>query len=162
MKTENRYRDVLGLAGWMVLTFSAALTSVFVSTGGWYANLVKPSWNPPSWVFGPAWTLLYAMMAASAWLVWQRGGWARQRWPLALYLIQWALNALWTPLFFGLQRPGLAFVEITMLAFTLLATVLSFWKARRLAGALMVPYGLWVIFAATLNFAIWRLNRTMP
>ena len=146
------------LVGWLALTFTASMTSVFVSTGGWYAGLVKPSWNPPAWLFGPVWTLLYVMMAVAAWLVWQRGGWAAQRWPLTLYLSQWALNALWTPLFFGLQRPGLAFAEIIVLAMALLATLIAFWKVRRLAGALLVPYALWVSFAAVLNFTIWRLN----
>ena len=158
MLTESKQHDVLALAGWIALTFGAALTGVFVSTGGWYAQLVKPAWNPPGWVFGPVWTLLYSMMAVAAWLVWQRGGWAGQRWPLGLYLLQWALNALWTPLFFGLQRPGLAFAEITVLACAVLATLVSFWKVRRSAGALMVLYALWVGFAAVLNFAIWRLN----
>lgn len=154
----TRRNQPLALIGWLVLTFLASTTGVFVSTGGWYASLVKPSWNPPGWLFGPVWTLLYIMMAVAAWLVWQRGGWAAQRWPLALYLTQWALNALWTPLFFGLQRPGLAFAEIIVLAMALLATVVAFWKVRRLAGALLVPYALWVSFAAVLNFTIWRLN----
>ena len=98
------------------------------------------------------------MMAVAAWLVWQRGGWKAQRRALGLYLLQWMLNALWTPLFFGLQRPGLAFVEITVLMLAVLATLISFWKMRWLAGALMMPYAIWVAFAATLNFTIWRLN----
>ncbi len=159
METERKRRDYLVLAGWLALTFSAALTGVFVSSGGWYAALVKPLWNPPSWLFGPVWTLLYVMMAVAAWLVWRCGGWKAQGRALGLYLGQWALNALWTPLFFGLQRPGWAFAEILVLALVLLTTLFSFWKVRRLAGALMVPYALWVAFAAVLNFTIWRLNR---
>ena len=150
--------DIRGLVGWVALTFSAALTGAFVSTGGWYADLVKPSWNPPSWLFGPVWSLLYAMMAVAACLVWQHGGWTAQRRALGFFVLQWALNALWTPVFFGLQRPGLAFVEITALALALIATLILFWRVRRLAGALMVPYALWVAFAAALNLAIWRLN----
>jgi len=146
------------LVGWAALTFCAAATGVFVSTGGWYASLVKPSWNPPGWLFGPVWTLLYAMMTVAAWLVWRRGGWRGQKLPLGLYLVQWGLNALWTPLFFGLRQPGIAFAEIVLLAAAVLATLVLFWKVRRTAGLLMTPYALWVTFAAVLNYAIWRLN----
>jgi tryptophan-rich sensory protein len=151
-------RQTLALAGWLALTFSATASAVFVSRGGWYATLAKPAWNPPSWLFGPVWTLLYAMMAVAAWLVWREGGWRVQGRVLALYLLQWALNALWTPLFFGLQRPALAFAEILALDVALLATLLAFWRVRRLAAALLVPYALWVAFATVLNFTIWRLN----
>ena len=114
--------------------------------------------NPPSWVFGPVWTLLYCMMAVAAWLVWRRGGWPAQKKPLGLYLVQWALNALWTPLFFGLQRPGLALADIVALDVVALATLISFWRVKRAAGLLLTPYALWVAFATALNFAIWRLN----
>ena len=158
MQPVGRRRDALALVGWLALTFLAALTGVFVTTGGWYASLVKPAWNPPGWLFGPVWTLLYSMMGVAAWMVWQRGGWTGQRRPLSLYVVQWALNALWTPLFFGLHRPGLALSEIVVLLFAVLTTLTSFWRVRRIAGALLVPYMLWIAFAATLNFAIWRLN----
>jgi tryptophan-rich sensory protein len=157
-QTDTKHRNVLALAGWLALTFSAALTGAFVSTAGWYAGLTKPTWNPPGWLFGPVWTLLYTTMAVAAWLVWRRGGWREQKRPLGLFLIQWGLNALWTPLFFGLHRPGLAFTEIIVLALAVTATLVSFWKVRRLAGLLMVPYALWVSFAAVLNYTIWRLN----
>lgn len=156
--TDGRQRDVPALAGWVALTFTAAMTGVFVSTGGWYAGLVKPSWNPPSWAFGPVWTVLYAMMAVAAWLVWREGGWKAQWRALTLYLLQWALNALWTPLFFGLHRPGLALAEILALDLAVLGTLMAFWRVKRLAGTLLVPYALWVLFATVLNFTIWRLN----
>ncbi len=146
------------LVGWLALTFAAAATGVFVSSGGWYASLAKPAWNPPNWLFGPIWTLLYVMMAVAAWLVWREGGWKAQRRPLGLYLLQWALNALWTPLFFGLQRPGLAFAEIITLDAAVLGTLMTFWRVRRAAGLLLVPYMLWVAFATVLNITIWRLN----
>ncbi len=149
---------MLALIGWFGLTFCAAATGAFVSTGGWYAELAKPLWNPPGWVFGPVWTALYAMMALAAWLVWLRGGWTNQRRPLAMYMAQWALNALWTPLFFGLHRPGLAFAEIIVLALAIYATLVMFWKVRPTAGLLLVPYALWTTFAAVLNFTILRLN----
>jgi len=148
----------LALIGWLVLTFLASATGVFVSTGGWYAGLVKPSWNPPGWAFGPVWTLLYTMMAVAAWLVWREGGWKAQRRALGLYSAQWALNALWTPIFFGLHQPGWAFVEILVLDLALAATVIAFWHVKRSAGLLLAPYGLWVTFATALNFTIWRLN----
>ena len=104
------------------------------------------------------WTLLYVLMGIAAWLVWREGGWRVQRWPLGLYLAQWTLNALCTPLFFGLHRPGLAFAEILVLDLTVLATLIAFWRVKRLAGALLVPYLLWVAFATVLNGSIWRLN----
>ena len=157
-RRDARATQIVGLIAWLALTFSAALTGVFVKTGGWYAALVKPSWNPPGWVFGPVWTALYVMMAVAAWLVWKRGGWKAQRGPLTLYLVQWLLNALWTPLFFSLHRPGLAFAEIVVLAVALYATLVAFWKVRQGAGVLLIPYALWTTFAAVLNFTIWRLN----
>jgi len=151
-------RQVLSLAGWLALCFAASGTAVFVSTGGWYADLHKPSWNPPAWVFAPAWTLLYVMMAVAAWLVWREGGWKVQRRALGLFVLQWLLNALWTPLFFGMHHPGLAFAEIILLWWVLAATLVSFWRVRKATGILLMPYLAWVSFAAMLNFTIWRLN----
>ena len=151
-------RQTLALVGWLALCFAAAATAFLVSTEGWYASLQKPAWNPPSWIFGPAWTLLYVMMAVAAWLVWREGGWRTQRLALGLFLLQWLLNALWTPLFFGWHRLGLAFAEIIILWLALTATVFSFWRVRRSAGLLLLPYLAWVSFAAALNFTIWRLN----
>ena len=156
--TPSSGRSLSALAGWLLLTFSASATAVFVSTGGWYAWLAKPSWNPPSWVFGPAWTILYAMMAMAAWRVWLYGGWAKQKVALSLFVAQWALNALWTPLFFGLHRPGWALVEILVLLAAILATIRTFWRVDRPAGALLLPYAAWVSFATALNWTIWRMN----
>jgi tryptophan-rich sensory protein len=119
----------------------------------------KPAWNPPNWIFGPVWTALYTMMAVAAWFVWKRGGFAARHIALSLFLLQLLINALWTPLFFGLRNPALAFVDIVLLWLALLATVVAFWKVRPLAGALLVPYLAWVTFASALNFAICRLNR---
>jgi tryptophan-rich sensory protein len=102
--------------------------------------------------------LLYALMAVAAWLVWREGGWKVQRLALGLFLLQWLLNALWTPLIFGMHRSGLAVAEIILLWLALAATLRSFWRVRRVAGVLLVPYLAWVTFAAALNFAIWRLN----
>ena len=152
-------RQILALIGWLVLCFAASGTAVFVSTGGWYAQLQKPSWNPPAWIFGPVWTVLYIMMAVAAWMVWRVGGWRRQGRALGLFLGQWLLNALWTPLFFGLHQPLLAFVEIVALWVVLVATVIAFGRVRRAAAVLLLPYLAWVSFAAVLNFTIWWLNR---
>lgn len=151
-------RQTFALIGWLALCFAATGTAAFVSIDGWYAALQKPSWNPPAWVFGPAWTVLYIFMAVAAWLVWRQGGWKAQGRALGLFLVQWALNALWTPLFFGLHRPGLAFAEIVILWLAIAATLAAFWRINKVAGALLVPYLAWVTFAAALNFAIWRLN----
>ncbi len=98
-------------------------------------------------------------MALAAWLVWREGGWRVQARALGLFLVQWLLNALWTPLFFGLHQPGFAFAEIMLLWLALSATCVRFWRIRRLAGVLLVPYLAWVSFAAFLNFTLWQLNR---
>ena len=123
--TQHRTHAALGFAGWLVLCFAAAALGGFFLPGEWYAQLRKPSWNPPGWIFGPVWTALYTMMAVAAWLVWRRGGFAAQRVPLGLFLLQLLLNAAWSPLFFGLHHPALAFVEIVMLWLAILATVLA-------------------------------------
>ncbi|MFM8718342.1 MAG: TspO/MBR family protein [Chthoniobacterales bacterium] len=151
-------KSVVALLGWIALTFCAALTGLFIQPAGYYAALAKPAWAPPPWVFGPAWTLLYLMMAFAAWLVWRQGGWRAQRGPLVLYLLQLALNALWTPIFFGLRNPGLALVEIVLLGVAIVLTGRAFHAVSRPASWLLVPYLVWVVFAAALNFAIWRLN----
>jgi translocator protein len=156
--TPDSRTKVLALIGWLALCFAAASTGVFVSTGDWYSSLNKPSWNPPSWLFGPVWSVLYCVMAIAAWLVWCQGGWQRQRIPLALFILQLALNAMWTPLFFGLHVPGFAFGELCLLWLALVSTLVLFWRVRPLAGIMLIPYLGWVSFAAFLNFTIWRLN----
>lgn len=125
----------------------------------WYGGLAKPAWTPPDWVFGPVWTLLYAMMAVAAWLVWRRAGWDGARAALVLYFVQLGLNFLWSPLFFGLRSPGLGLVDIAALVCVLAATVIAFLRVDRLAGWLMAPYLAWVGYAAALNAAIWIANR---
>lgn len=143
-----------------MLTFCAPLLGVYAvdEANEFYASLERPAWAPPGWLFGPVWTALYALMALAAWLVWRRGGWAAQRRPLTLYLVQLALNALWTPIFFGLRQPGLAFAEIVALLIAIVATLCAFWKASRVAGALLAPYLVWVAFATALSFSLWRMN----
>lgn len=147
-------RAVLVLAGWLALTFAAASLGALFLPGEWYASLKKPSWNPPAWIFGPVWTTLYTAMAVAAWLIWRRGGWAAQRRPLLLFLLQLALNACWTPIFFGLHRPDLAFAEIVLLWLAIAATLAAFYSVSRAAGWLFMPYLAWVSFAAVLNFTL--------
>lgn len=144
---------------WLLVTFCAPALGVFGMPGEWYAGLEKPTWNPPSWVFGPVWSVLYTLMAVAAWLVWCRGGWQAQRRPLGLYLIQLALNAAWTPLFFGLQSPGIALIDIILLFIAIAATMRAFFRVRTVAGLLLVPYLMWVGFASVLNFTLWWMNR---
>ena len=154
----SRGKMILGLCGWLLLCFAAASPGAVFMPGEWFAALKKPSWNPPGWVFGPVWTALYAMMAVAAWLVWRRGGFAAQGRPLGAFLAQLALNALWTPLFFGLHRPGVAFAEILLLWLAIAWTIALFWRVQRAAAWLLVPYLAWVGFAAVLNGTLWRLN----
>lgn len=148
----------MGLIAWLALVFAASLTSVFVSTDGWYAELNKPAWNPPDWIFGPVWTVLYIMMAVAVWRVWLRGGWTKQRTPLSLFLVQWTLNTLWTPLFFGFHLLGWAVAEILVLLVFIVLTIRAFWSVDRVGAGLLIPYAVWVGFASVLNGAIWRMN----
>lgn len=151
-------KTLLGLCGWVLLCFAAPAVGTWATPGEWYAALNKPSWNPPGWVFGPVWSALYTMMAVAAWLVWRRGGFAAQRRALVPFFAQLALNAAWTPLFFGLHRPDLAFAEILLLWLAIAWTIVAFWRVHRVAAGLLCPYLAWVSFAAALNGTLWRLN----
>lgn len=149
----------LGLGGWLLLCYAVAFVASQFEVGAWYAQLEKPPWNPPSWVFGPVWTVLYTLMGVAAWIVWHRSGGVRfARVPLGLFLFQLVLNGLWSALFFGLHRPGLAFAEIVVLWGAILATTIAFWRRQSTAGLLLLPYLAWVTFAGVLNAAIWQLN----
>jgi translocator protein len=152
-------RSALGLAVSILLCFSAAAIGSLSLPGEWYAALRKPSWNPPAWVFGPVWTALYASMGVAAWLVWRRGGLHLQRKPLIAFLIQLALNALWSPVFFGLHLIGVAFIVIIALWLAIAITIAWFHAVSKTAAVLFVPYFLWVSFALVLNCALWQLNR---
>lgn len=155
---RSNFRLAFALAGWLVLCFSAASLGAFFMPGEWYTMLKKPSWNPPAWIFGPVWSSLYTMMAVAAWLVWKRGGFAAQRPPLRLFLVQLALNGAWSPLFFGLHWPGVAFAEILLLWLAIVTTLTAFRPVSRVAAWLLAPYLAWVTFAAVLNFMLYRLN----
>jgi benzodiazapine receptor len=126
----------------------------------WYPTLIKPSFTPPSWVFGPVWTLLYLMMGVAAFLVWQQGLNAPGvKSALIAFLTQLFLNGLWSILFFGLRMPGLALLEMIVLWVSIGVTVVLFWRVSAIAGMLLLPYEAWVSFAAVLNGSLWYLNR---
>lgn len=145
---------VVGLTFLLVIVGSLGMGA----PGPWYETLQKPAWTPPNAVFGPAWAVLYVLMALAAWLMLRRGHEVPVGRPLALYGVQLLLNVAWTPLFFRLHSPGLAFAELVLLWLAILATLVAFWRVHRVAGVLFLPYLLWVTFAGALNFAIWQLN----
>lgn len=149
-------RNALTLLAWIALTAVAAAVGALSQPGPWYTTLAKPSWTPPPWLFGPVWTVLYLMMAFAAWLAWRKTGW--RGYAIPLFLLQLALNAAWSPLFFGLQRPGLAALDILCLLGALSATIIAFSRISRPAAWLLAPYFLWVSFATALNLAIWHMN----
>lgn len=152
------FRQVTGLLVWLALCFGAAWFGAQFEPGAWYAGLRKPAWNPPNWIFGPVWSVLYTLMAISAWLIWRRGGVRPNAVALVAFLLQLVLNALWSWLFFGLHLMALAFAEIVLLWLAILVTTILFWRRQPLAGALLLPYLAWVGFAAVLNFTLWQLN----
>jgi tryptophan-rich sensory protein len=150
------------LLGFVVASFCAAAiggAATATSVQTWYRTLHKPAWNPPDWLFGPGWTLLYLLMAVAAWRVWRRSESPAARATLGLFGAQLALNALWSVLFFGLRQPGWAFAEVLVLLTVLVALLARFWRADRVAGVLWLPYVAWVGFASVLNGTVWWLNR---
>lgn len=153
-------KQVLGCVAWLAVSFIAAAigSAASIQAGSFYTQLVRPEWAPPPDVFGPVWSVLYAVMGIAAWLVWRVGGFRAARTALTLFLLQLAVNALWSWLFFGWHLGGVAFADIAMLWVLIVATLVAFWRVRPLAGVLLVPYLLWVSFALALNYAVWQLN----
>ncbi len=157
-------RSIVRLTVACGVSLSAGLVGSLVVTGdgftAWYAMIQKPSFTPPNWVFGPVWTALYVLMGVAAFLVWQRGLGARTvRTALAWFLVQLVLNALWSPVFFGVRRIGLALVVIVLLWAAIVITMSRFARVSRPAAVLLAPYLVWVSFATVLNASIWWLNR---
>lgn len=152
--------QMAGLVVWLVIVFVAAAlgAAASVEAPSFYAQLVRPEWAPPARVFGPVWTVLYALMGIAAWLVWRVGGYRRAQVALNLFLAQLVLNTLWSWLFFGWQKGAVAFADIVVLWLLIVATLVAFWRVKPLAGALLIPYLLWVSFAAVLNYSVWQLN----
>ncbi len=147
------------LLGFVAACFVAAMTGAFFRPGEWYERLKKPSWRPPNRLFAPVWTILYLMIAVSGWLVWREAGFSGAAVAMAVYALQLVLNALWTPLFFGLRRPDLGFIDIVLVWLSIIATIALFFPIQVGAAFLLFPYLAWVSFAAALNFSVWQLNR---
>jgi tryptophan-rich sensory protein len=166
--TVTRPQSALTLVGWVALCLAAGGLGSLVTTPKiptWYASLAKPSWNPPNWVFGPVWTMLYVLMGIAAWLVWS--AWAQRatyaagtyaRTGLWWFGVQLVLNVAWSFLFFQWERPDAAFADVLLLWIAIVATIVSFHRAKWFAAWLLIPYLVWVTLAVCLNFAIWRLN----
>jgi tryptophan-rich sensory protein len=157
----HRSVQLLGLALWVVLCVGGGALIGVVTQGGdslWYASLNKPAWTPPSWVFAPVWTTLYAAMGLTAWLVWREGGWKRQSVPLAMFVAQLTLNFSWSLIFFSLREIVWALVDIVALWLLIALTMLVFARVNRAAAWLLAPYLAWVSFATALNAAIVWMN----
>lgn len=160
-KTEHAYPK-LALVMWIVLILGLGSgMGIFFGPDNWFQALTKPTWNPPGWVFGPAWTLLYVLMAISVWRLRSDADAARinKTSAMQLFWFQLLLNLAWTPIFFGLHQPGFAFIEICLLWLVALWTAIAFGKISSTAGYLLVPYLAWLSFALVLNGTIWLLNK---
>ena len=154
-------RDTVGLVAAVLGTEAVGALSGLAAGADfvpYYDALRKPPLTPPPVVFGPAWTTLYLLMGVAVWLVWREGVTRRTALALGLFAAQLVLNFAWSLIFFGQHRVGVALLEIAILWLTILATIIAFWRVRRAAGALLLPYLVWVSFATYLNAGIWRLN----
>jgi translocator protein len=157
----ERLRQAVFLAGFLVLCLAAGGLGALLTAPAipsWYASIARPSWTPPNRVFGPVWTALYVMMAFAGWLVWRSKDVPRRRPALVVWVVQLALNALWSPLFFGLHAVGPALVDIYLLWLFIGRFIITAWVLSRPAAILFMPYWAWVTFASALNLAIWIMN----
>lgn len=155
-----KHKQIGGLVAWLAICFIAASigAAASVQAGSFYTQLARPEWAPPSGWFGPVWTILYVLMGISAWLVWRTGGFRSARTALTLFLVQLGFNAIWSWLFFGWHLGALAFMDVILLWGLIVATLVAFWRIKPFAGVLLIPYLLWVSFAAALNYSVWQLN----
>ena len=160
--TRSNVVIVVGLVVSILVCFSAGAIGGLATTSsvnGWYAEINKPTWNPPGWIFGPVWSALYLMMGVSAWLVWKDSSTGNSKTALGFFAFHLLLNVLWSIVFFGMRQPGWAVWEIFVLWFSIIITMVLFFRHSKLAAGLLVPYWLWVSFATFLNYTIWTLNR---
>lgn len=158
MRINDFFKLVIAI---VVSQLAGIIGSVFTkpSIAGWYASLAKPALAPPNWIFGPVWTTLFVLMGISAFLIWKKGLDRRDvKIALGIFLGQLFLNTLWSIIFFGLQSPGGAFIELIFLWLAILATIVAFAKISKPAAWLLVPYIAWVSFAMYLNYSIYVLN----
>jgi tryptophan-rich sensory protein len=158
MASRSFSSQLAGLLGWLLAAFAAGAVGAVASVdaASFYGQLSKPSWAPPAAVFGPVWSVLYALMGISAWLVWRSPG--PRVAALGLFVAQLAANALWSWMFFAWHRGALAAVEVLVLLALIVATAAAFWRTSRLAALLLVPYLVWVSFASVLTWTLWRSN----
>lgn len=156
-------RHAFGLVGWLALAFAAATIGAVASSnaGAFYAELVRPTWAPPGWLFAPVWSTLYTLMGISAWLVWRARGFNGARAALTVFIVQLAVNALWSWLFFVWRQGGLALADAVILCGLVAVTIVLFRRASTLAAVLLLPYLAWVAFASALTWTVWRLNPGM-
>lgn len=161
MARRRLFMDICGLALFLAICLGIGALGSWVtagSVGSWYPTLNKPSFNPPNWIFAPVWTTLYVLMAIAGWRVWRTDDGLPVRIPLMLFGLQLGLNLAWSVVFFGFHDLAGAAVVIVALDFAVASTLHLFARRDRLAGALLVPYLLWILFATVLTGAIWRLN----
>lgn len=149
-----------GLIIWLVVSLATGAVGALATREAreFYGGLVRPSWAPPGWLFGPVWTVLYLLMGVAAWLVWRNGGWSGASTALALFVVQLVVNAAWSWIFFAWRRGAFAFADIVLLVALIVATLVAFGRVERLAALLLIPYLAWVLFASALTYAIWRGN----
>jgi benzodiazapine receptor len=160
MKLGNPAKLIVSCAVPILVGLVGAFFTTDDSINNWYANLNKPPFTPPNWLFGPVWTTLYILMGISAFLVWRKGLDNKAvRKALIWFVVQLILNALWSLLFFGLQSPLLGLIDIFLLVFAIILTLICFEEISGWATLLLVPYLAWVTFAVLLNLAIYFLNR---
>jgi len=153
--------QLISLLGWLMVAFAAAAIGAIASVdaASFYAQLSKPWWAPPAWLFGPVWSALYSLMGIAAWLVWRSPG---SKWvALSLFGAQLAANALWSWLFFAWHQGALAAAEVLVLLALIVCTAAAFWRSSRLAAVLLVPYLLWVSFASFLTWSVWQSNPSL-
>jgi translocator protein len=156
------FKNILKVITCIFLSFMAGFLGGIATetgTGSWYAQLEKPAFQPPGWLFGPVWTVLYILMAVAAFLIWKKG-WNTigVKTALTFYLVQLILNALWSFSFFQMESPALGLINITLLLIALIATTIRFFRINEVSGYMLIPYIIWVIFATSLNAAILLLN----
>ena len=155
--------NMFALAGWFLLSFAASGIGAIASVNArdFYQELARPTWAPPGWLFGPVWTTLFALMAIAAWLVWRARGWQGARTPLTVFIVQLVFNALWSWLFFAWRIGTAAIVDVLLLWILISVTLVLFWRVRPLAGALLLPYLIWVTYASALTIWIVRHNANL-
>lgn len=154
----NKSREIIGLICWLSLSGVVAWFGAQFNTGDWYEQLRKPTWTPPGWIFGPVWSILYILMAVSAWLIWKTDKKLLRKTSLQIYIVKMICNGMWSFLFFGLHEIGWALFDILLLLILIILITILFYRDNKAAGILLIPYAVWVGFATVLNFNIWLLN----